>query len=134
MAITPYLLYEDVGGALKFLSKAFGFRRYGPKVQGPDGKISHATMQLGDDIVMMGCPGRSYRNPRRLGHVTQNLYVNVDNVDKHFLRAKKAGATVLERPTDTEYGHRRYGVADPEGHVWYFAHEIRRAKSRRKPK
>jgi uncharacterized glyoxalase superfamily protein PhnB len=30
MSITPYLLYEDVGGALKFLSKAFGFRKHGP--------------------------------------------------------------------------------------------------------
>ena len=134
MAITPYLLYEDVGGALKFLSKAFGFRRCGVKVLGPDGKINHAAMQLGSALVMMGCPGGNYRNPKRLGHVTQNIYVNVDNVDEHFVRAKKAGASILEKPTDTEYGHRRYGVADPEGHVWYFAHEIRRSKPKRKSK
>jgi uncharacterized glyoxalase superfamily protein PhnB len=36
----------------------------------------------------------------------------------------KAGATILQEPTDTQYGHRRYGAADPEGHVWYFAQDI----------
>lgn len=134
MAITPYLLYEDVGGALKFLAKAFGFRKYGAQMSGPGGKINHAAMQLGDDLIMMGCPGSGYRNPKRLGHATQSLYVNVADVDKHFARARKAGATILQEPTDTEYGHRRYGAADPEGHQWYFAQEIPRAGSKRKTK
>jgi PhnB protein len=132
MAITPYLLYEDVEGALKFLTKAFGFKKYGPSHRGPDGKINHAAMQLGDDIIMMGYPGPKYKNPKRLGEATQNLYVNVDDVDAHFQRAKKAGAIVLEEPVDTEYGHRRYGVEDPEGHRWFFAHEIRRPTANKK--
>ena len=52
-------------------------------------------------------------------------YLLYENVDKHFQRAKNAGATVLEAPEDTEYGHRRYSVADPEGHQWSFAEEIK---------
>src|SRR5712692_5595937 len=132
MSITPYLLYEDVAGALKFLSKAFGFRKFGQTMSGPDGKLNHAAMKLGDDAIMMGYPGPKYRNPKRLGQTTQELYINVDNVDKHFERAKKAGATILEEPADTSYGHRRYGAEDPEGHQWYFAQEIRRPKSKRK--
>ena len=134
MAITPYLLYEDVGGALKFLSKAFGFKKHGAQMRSPDGKVNHAAMKLGDDLIMMGCPGSGYRNPKRLGQATQSLYVNVENVDKHFERARKAGAKILEEPKDTEYGHRRYGAADPEGHQWYFAQEVRRPKSKRKTK
>lgn len=134
MAITPYLLYEDVGGALKFLAKAFGFRKQGAQMRGPDGKINHAAMQLGDAVIMMGCPGAGYRNPKRLGQSTQSLYVNVEDVDKHFERARKASARILEEPADTLYGHRRYGAEDPEGHQWYFAHEIRRQKSKRKTK
>ncbi len=140
MAITPYLLYEDVAGALKWLAKAFGFRKYGPQMSGPGGKINHAAMKLGDDLIMMGYPGPKYKNPKRLGQATQNLYVNVDDVDKHFERAKKAGATILEEPEDQFYGHRRYGAADPEGHHWYFAQEIKagsakkRAAGRPKPK
>ena len=132
MAITPYLLYEDVGGALKFLARAFGFRKYGAQMKGPDGKILHAAMQYGNDVIMMGCPGSGYRNPKRLGQSTQSLYINVEDVDKHFARAGKAGATILEEPADTEYGHRRYGAADPEGHRWYFAREIQAPKSKRK--
>ena len=132
MAITPYLLYEDVGGALKFLAKAFGFRKCGAQMLGPDRKIRHAAMQLGDDMIMMGCPGAGYRNPKRLGQATQNLYVNVEDVDKHFERARKAGATILEEPAETAYGARRYGAEDPEGHQWSFAQKIRRPKSKRK--
>ena len=126
MAITPYLLYEDVGAALKFLAKAFGFRKYGRTILGPDGKVNHAAMKLGDDFIMMGCPGSKYKNPKRLGQATQSLYVNVPDVDKHFQRARKTKATILEEPEDTFYGHRRYGAEDPEGHQWYFAQEIKK--------
>lgn len=134
MAITPYLYYEDVGGALKFLAKAFGFEKHGPQMKGADGKINHASMMLGGDMVMMGHPGAAYRNPKRLGEATQSLYVNVEDVDKHFARAKKAGAKIIEEPSDTAYGHRRYGAEDPEGHQWYFAHEIQPPKPKRKTK
>lgn len=43
----------------------------------------------------------------------------------HFERAVQAGAVVLEKPADQPYGHRRYGVEDPEGHRWFFAQPIR---------
>jgi uncharacterized glyoxalase superfamily protein PhnB len=132
MAITPYLLYEDVGGAIVFLAKAFGFRKFGAQAKDANGRINHAAMKLGNDVIMMGCPGPGYRNPKRLGQVTQNLYVDVKDVDKHCERAWKSGATILEEPADTAYGARRYGAVDPEGHVWYFAQAMRRPRSRRK--
>jgi uncharacterized glyoxalase superfamily protein PhnB len=124
MAITPYLLYEDVGGALKFLAKAFGLRRYGRPMKNADGVINHAAMQLGRDVVMMGYPGPEYRNPRRLGQATIQLYVNVDDVDKHYRRAKKAGAKIIEA---ARYHAAPAGaVLKSEGHPWYFARAIRR--------
>src|SRR5262245_14478030 len=91
VAITPYLYYEDVGAALKWLAKAFGLKRAGPAMRGLDGRINHAAMKLGGAMVMMGGPGKAYKNPRHLGHATQSLYVNVPNVDTHFTRASKAG-------------------------------------------
>ena len=45
MAITPYLYYEDVGRALRFLAKAFGLRKYGIQMRGPDGKIIIITLR-----------------------------------------------------------------------------------------
>ena len=74
---------------------------------------------------MMGCPGPKYKNPKKLGSATQLLYINIDKVDEHFARAKKAGAKILSKPENTFYGDRRYGAADPEGHQWYFAQHIR---------
>jgi PhnB protein len=125
--VTPYLLYEDLEGAIQWLTKAFGMQerlRHGP----PGGKPSHAEMSVGDDgIILMGCPGPQYRNPKHLGGVTQNLYVRVDNVDALFQSAVEAGARVVEQPADQPYGDRRCGVEDPEGHLWYFAQTLARA-------
>jgi PhnB protein len=122
--ITPYLLYEDVAAALAFLTRAFGFRER-MRLPGPGGKIAHAEVELADGVVMMGCPGPDYRNPRHLGGTTQNVYVYVDDVDKHFERARREGARILQEPADQFYGDRRYGAEDPEGHQWYFAQHVR---------
>jgi PhnB protein len=131
VAITAYLYYSDVAAALRFLKMAFGLRRCGPQMRRPDGKINHASMEFGDSLVMMGCPGPKYKNPKRLGQATASLYVNVDKVDAHFARARKAGARIIAKPENTNYGARRYGAEDPEGHQWYFAQELRkRSKSK----
>ena len=123
--ITPYLFYADVDAALDWLSKAFGFKPM-TKFAGPDGKTYHAAMKLANgEVFMLGCPGPKYKNPKQLGQVTQGLYITVEHVDKHFLRAKKAGAKIIEEPADQFYGDRRYSAGDPEGHHWYFAQHVR---------
>jgi PhnB protein len=125
--LTPYLLYRDVGKALVWLEKAFGFKEFGDRFEGKDGKVQHAAMRISKDgeTLMMGSPGPKYKNPKQLGAATQFLYINVDNVDKHFARAKKAGAKITEKPQDTFYGDRRYTAVDPEGHQWSFAQHVR---------
>jgi PhnB protein len=127
LAITPYLYYEDLPAALKWLSKAFGFKAFGPTMR-RKGRLTHASMKRGDNIVMMGYPGPQYKSPRRVGHATQSLYVTLKGVDAMFARAKNAGAKVLEEPMNTEYGHRRCGIEDPEGHQWYFAEPVKKAR------
>lgn len=122
--ITPYLLYEDVASVLDWLTATFGFRER-MRMPGPDGAIIHAELELADGVVMLGRPGPDYKNPKHVGHVTQSLYVYVDDVDKHFEHAKSAGAKILEEPTDQFYGDRRYGAEDPEGHQWHFAQHTR---------
>jgi len=129
--LIPYLLYSDVRKALGWLNKAFGFKEFGDRFEGKDGTIQHAAMRISKDgeILMMGCPGPKYKNPKQLGTATQLMYVHVDNVDKHFARAKKAGAKITEKPADTFYGDRRYSVVDPEGHQWSFAQHVREVSS-----
>jgi uncharacterized glyoxalase superfamily protein PhnB len=122
--ITPYLLYEDVEGALDWLNRAFGFEET-LRLTGEGGYVNHAEAWLGDGAVYLGDPGEHYRNPKRLGQETVGLYVLVDYIDAHFERAKAAGAEILAEPSDQDYGDRRYTARDPEGHHWYFAQQIR---------
>ena len=122
--ITPYLYYCDVAAALAWLERTFGLVER-LRMPGPDGKIAHAEMELRDGVVMLGCPSPQYRNPKQLGQATQSLYLYVDDVDKHFEHAKRAGARIVTAPADQFYGDRHYAAEDPEGHVWYFATHIR---------
>jgi PhnB protein len=122
--VTPYLLYEDAAGALDWLARAFGFRER-LRFAGPDGVVSHAEMELDGGLIMLGHPGPEYRNPKRLGDVTQFVHVYVDAVDEHFERARRAGATILAELADQPYGDRRYDAEDPEGHRWSFAQHVR---------
>jgi PhnB protein len=97
--ISPYLLYEDVDTAITWLAHAFGLRER-TRLPGPDGKAVHAEMELEDGVIMMGNPGPDYVNPKRLGSLTQHLYVYVDDVDQHHSLAKQAGAEITEAPSD----------------------------------
>ena len=122
--IAPYLLYEDVAGALDWLARAFGFRER-LRMPGPDGAVTHAEMELGEGLIMLGDPGDDYRSPKRLGHSTHLVHVYVDDVDRHYEQARQAGATILAEPAGQEYGDRRYDAEDLEGHRWSFAQRIR---------
>jgi uncharacterized glyoxalase superfamily protein PhnB len=122
----PYLHYEDATSALEFLTRAFGFReRF--RMDDDSGRVAHAEVEMGDKgVVMLGEPGEGYKNPKNLGaKATASIYVYVDDVDEHYARAKEAGATILQEPQDKFYGDRNYGVADPEGHEWYFGTHVR---------
>lgn len=118
-SVSPYLLYADVDAMLPWLTRAFGLTER-MRVPGPDGKVSHAEMAFGDSLVMMGCPGQDYRNPKTAGAVTVLLFVNVDDVDAHYAQARAAGAEIVSGLEDKPYG-RTYAAKDPEGHQWHFA-------------
>lgn len=122
--ITPYLLYEDVDAAIDWLVGAFGFTET-VRMAGPDGKANHAEITLGRGVVMMGNPGPGYQNPKKRGGVTQEVYVYVDDVDKHHEVAVAQGAHILRPMADQFYGDRTYAAEDPEGHQWSFGQHVR---------
>lgn len=47
--VTPYLVVDDGARALEFYQKAFGAKER-MRMPGPDGKISHAEITIGDSI------------------------------------------------------------------------------------
>jgi len=121
--VIPYLLYEDGVAAIEFLAKAFDFRE-GTRTTGSGGGM-HAELEVAPDggRIYLGQPLEEFGNPSVVGK-TSFVYVVVDDVDNHHKRAKSAGARIIEEPTDQDYGHRRYGCVDPQGHEWYFAQPI----------
>ena len=123
--VNPYLLYEDCDAALDFLARAFGFEEV-LRYTGEGGYVNHAEMKVGaEGRIFMGDPGDHYKSPKRLGQETVGIYVYVDDdVDARFERAREAGATIKEEPTDQEYGERRFTAEDLEGQVWFFARPI----------
>jgi PhnB protein len=115
--VTPYLVVEDAGVLIDFLSRAFGARtRYSHK--GPDGKVAHAEMQIGDSIIMMGT-ARGDSKP-----LTMALYLYVPNCDELYRQAIAAGATSIREPQDQFYGDRHGGIKDPSGNSWWVATHI----------
>jgi uncharacterized glyoxalase superfamily protein PhnB len=122
--IAPYLLYEDAAGAIDFLTRAFGLRER-LRVPTEDGRVSHSELELDGSVLMLGEPGPEYQSPKKAGTRHALVHVSVDDVDAHCERARKAGATIIEEPSDQPYGDRRYAAEDPEGHQWFFAKHVR---------
>jgi uncharacterized glyoxalase superfamily protein PhnB len=120
----PYLSYRDTASALSFLREAFGFT-ISVRWDDPDGTIQHAEATFGEGAVMMGTA--EHPTAALVGaSIGQGIYVYVEDVDAHYAQAKREGARIMEEPGDQEYGDRRYGAEDPEGHQWYFATPITR--------
>ena len=127
--VTPYLLYEDAGAALEWLTKAFSFRET-TRIELDDGSVNHAELDVGDgSIVYLGSPGEGFRSARKAGR-TALVYLLVDDVDAHCEHAREAGAEIVEQPADQPYGDRRYAAEDPEGHHWYFAQPVKEPRVR----
>ena len=121
--LLPHIVYQDVGKAIVWLTKAFGFRehyRYGEPSE-PNG----AQMYLGNAWIMLRGPGQGEASPAQLGYGTQSLTVFVEDVDAHFEKAKAAGAKIVEELNETMYGERQYGVEDLDGHHWLFSRHAR---------
>ena len=124
--ITPHLIVRDAARAIEFYKQAFGAKDRGV-MKGPDGKVMHAELQIGDSIVMLAdeMPEFGSRSPQSIGGSPAGLHIYTDNVDAAFDRAVKAGAQV-EMPVMEQFWGDRYGkLKDPFGHSWSVATHVK---------
>ncbi len=123
--ITPYLTVSDTRKAVAFYEKALGAARLF-LMEGPDGRIVHAEMKIGDSIVMLSeeMGGGNCRSPQSLGGTSVHFMVYTDDVDALFHRAVSAGAAGLRQPENMFWGDRFGSVKDPFGHVWDLATHV----------
>jgi PhnB protein len=120
--LTPYLTVRDAARAIEFYKQAFGAVERGV-MKGPDGKVMHAELKIGDSIIMMAdeYPEMGVVSPQTVGGSSTGLHIYVENVDASFDRAVKAGAHV-EMPVANMFWGDRYGkLKDPFGHKWSIA-------------
>lgn len=120
--VTPYLVIRNAAKAIEFYKKAFGAEeRF--VMPGPDGKIMHGEIKIGDSIIMFSdeCPEYGSVGPETRGGATSSLFLYFENVDAAFERATKSGCEVKMPLADQFWGDRFGTVVDPFGHVWSMA-------------
>jgi len=125
--LTPFLTVRDASRAIDFYQRAFGAQVRGGVAKGPDGKVMHAELKIGDSIIMLSdeYPEFGSLSPQSGGSSCVGLHIYVDDVDNTFDRAVKAGAHV-ELPVAEQFWGDRYGrLKDPFGHKWSVATHTR---------
>jgi PhnB protein len=118
-SITPYMTVRDAARAIDFYKRAFGAVEKGA-MKGPNGKVMHAELRIGDSIFMLAdeFPEFNSLSPQSTGGAGMGLHIYTEDVDSAFDRAVKAGATVEMPVSDMFWGDRYGKLADPFGHKW----------------
>ena len=118
-SVTPYLMVRDAARAMAFYRDAFGATEV-MRFAGPDGRIAHAEVKIGDSHVMLAdeLPDQGFVGPQTLGGAGVSLMLYVNDVDATFAKALAAGAKVRRPVADQFYGDRMGTLVDPYGHVW----------------
>ena len=123
--VIPYLAIAGANEAIDFYTNVLGFKER-MRMPGPDGKVGHAELELGDSMLMLAdeFPDMGNKGPKSIGGspVTVSLYV--ENVDDVFKRAIAAGATEISPLSDQFYGDRTGAFEDPFGHRWHVASHV----------
>ena len=115
--VTPWVITRDTARLIDFVQEAFGAHELG-RVPGPDGRVGHAEVRIGDAVVMMF--DRAGDWPDTPGFL--RLYV--EDADLVYARAVAAGATPVTPVTGLFFGDRVGRVRDPLGNIWWIqAHE-----------
>ena len=125
--IVPQLPYEDIGAALSFLERAFGFREIpASRMVTEAGVLLHALVEFGGGVIGIGGQGaHGAISPKSAGIESQYISVYVDDVDAHYERALAAGARIANGLRNHFWGDRTYEALDLEGHRWRF-HQVLR--------
>lgn len=123
--VMPYLIVDGAGEAIEFYKTVFGATER-MRLDGPDGRIGHAELQIGEAVIMLADenPGMNIEGPKSVGGTPVTIHVYVENVDAAFERAVQAGAKSLRAVEDQFYGDRSGQFEDPYGHRWNVATHV----------
>jgi PhnB protein len=117
--VTPHLVIRGAAKAIEFYKNAFGAQEL-MRMQGPGGTIGHAELKIGDSVIFLAdeFPQGQVKAPESLGSSSCVLNLYVEDVDKVYDTAVKAGGKAAMPPSDMFWGDRYGQLVDPFGHVW----------------
>ena len=121
--ITPQLTLDNAAQSIEWYKKALGAEELSRSV-GPDGKILHAELRIGDSRIMVNDAFMGGKGPKSMGGSPASLWIYVEDCDSLFNRAVAAGANVLPgmgAMADQFWGDRSGTFTDPEGYRWTVA-------------
>ena len=125
-SLTPHLVCKGAAKAIEFYKAAFGAVE-GMRLPGPDGKLMHAALRIGDSALMLvdEFPEMGSVGPQALKGSPVTLHLFVPDVDATMAQAAKAGAKIT-MPAENMFWGDRYGqLEDPFGHRWSVATHTR---------
>ena len=125
-SVTPHLICAGAADAIEFYKKAFGAVEVA-RLPGPQGKIMHAMIRIGDSAVMLVDENREWGalGPKALNGSPVTIHLYVDDVDAFAARAVRAGAKVTMPVQDMFWGDRYGKLEDPFGHHWSVGTHVR---------
>ena len=124
--ITPYLGIQKAAEAIDFYKRAFDAVELG-RMPGPDGKLMHAMVKIGDSTLMLVDEFPQYGSvgPKALKGSPVTIHLYVKDADATVKQAESAGAKVTMPVADMFWGDRYGRLEDPFGHQWSVATHTR---------
>jgi PhnB protein len=121
--VTPQLTLDNAPQTIEWYKKALGAEET-MRSLGPDGKVMHAELRIGNSHVMVNDVIMG-KGPKAHGGSPVSLWIYTDDCDALFNRAIAAGAKPAGGPMgqlqDQFWGDRSGTFTDPEGYQWTVA-------------
>lgn len=119
--LSPMLVVSPASEAIDLYTQVFG-ATVTSRMDGPDGSVLHAELQLPAGRLQVMDPGEQFHavaSDPTSDAVTFSLAIYVPDVDATVERARARGARVREEPADFEVTGDRFGsIQDPFGVRW----------------
>ncbi len=125
-SVTPHLVCAGAASAIEFYKKAFNATEVA-RMPGPDGKLMHASIRIGDSAVMLvdEMPQHGALGPKALKGSPVTIHLYVEDADAIAAQAVAAGAKSVMPVSEIFWGDRYGQIEDPFGHRWSIATHVR---------
>jgi len=124
--VTPSLAFKGADAAIVWYKNVLGAEEK-MRMEGPDKKIMHAELSIGDSMIFLAEENPQYKNKsaKSTNGNSVSLHVYVQDVDETLKKAVQNGASLTMPAADQFYGDRTGSIDDPFGYTWVLATHVK---------